>query len=96
MSLKLQRSSKKRAGHAESMQNRTKYTISLGIGCILGVFIFLLANPYYTSSYSGVNSEVKNVVTDCKTSVIKFVPLGAYPEGSEQVISALSYCETLG
>jgi hypothetical protein len=47
----------------------------------------------YTSSYSG--AEVKNVVADCKASVVKFVPLGAYPEGSEQVISALNYCGTL-
>jgi hypothetical protein len=53
-----------------------------------------MANPVYTSSYSG--AEVKNVVADCKASVIKFVPLGAYPEGSEQVISALNYCVTLG
>jgi uncharacterized membrane protein len=93
MSLKLRRSSKKKARHTDFKENTTKYTISLGIGCILGVFIFLLANPIYTSSYSGV--EVKNVVADCKASVVKFVPLGAYPEGSEQVISALNYCETL-
>jgi hypothetical protein len=28
-------------------------TISLAIGCTLGLFIFLMANPVYTSSYSG-------------------------------------------
>ena len=93
MSLKLQRNSKKEVGHADFKENPTKYTISLGIGCMLGVVIFLLANPILTSSYSG--AEVKNVVADCKASVVKFVPLGAYPEGSEQVISALNYCETL-
>ena len=93
MSLKLQRNSKKAVGHADFKENTTKYTISLGIGCILGVVIFLLANPILTSSYSG--AEVKNVVADCKASVVKFVPLGAYPEGSEQFISALNYCETL-
>ena len=80
-------------GHADFKENTNKYTISLGIGCMLGVVIFLLANPILTSSYSG--AEVKNVVADCKASVVKFVPLGAYPEGSEQVISALNYCETL-
>jgi hypothetical protein len=94
MSIKLQRNSKKSASNAEFMGKSTKYTISLGIGCVLGLSIFLLANPIYTSSYSG--AEVKNVVADCKASVVKFVPLGAYPEGSEQVISALNYCGTLG
>jgi hypothetical protein len=94
MSTILQGSSKKDVKHADFMGKWTKYTISLGIGCMLGLFIFLLANPVYTSSYSG--AEVKNVVADCKASVIKFVPLGAYPEGSEQVISALNYCGALG
>jgi uncharacterized membrane protein len=94
MSIKLQRSSKKAARHANFMGKSTKYTISLGIGCVLGLSIFLLANPIYTSSYFG--AEVKNVVADCKASVVKFVPLGAYPEGAEQVISALNYCMNLG
>ena len=93
MSTKLERVSRKDVRHAEFRGNWTKYTISLGIGCVLGLSIFLLVNPIYISSYSG--TEVKNVVADCKASVVKFVPLGAYPEGSEQVISALNYCETL-
>jgi hypothetical protein len=93
MSTKLEGSSRKDVRDADSTGKSTKYTISLGIGCILGLIIYLLANPIYTSSYSG--AEVKNVVADCKASVVKFVPLGAYPEGSEQVISALNYCETL-
>ena len=75
------------------MDKWTRYAIPLGTGCFLGLIIFMLANPIYTSSYTG--AEVKNVVADCKASVVKFVPLGAYPEGSEQVISALNYCETL-
>ena len=87
MSTIFQRISKKDVRHADSMGKWTKC-------CTLGLFIFLLANPIYTSSYSG--AEVKNVVADCKASVVKFVPLGAYPEGSEQVISALNYCVTLG
>jgi hypothetical protein len=94
MSTILQRSSKKDVKHADFMGKWTKYTISLAIGFTLGLFIILLANPVYTSSYSG--AEVKNVVADCKASVIKFVPLGAYPEGPEQVISALNYCGALG
>jgi hypothetical protein len=93
MSIKLQLSSKKNVRHADFMGKWAKYTISLGLGCFLGLVIFLLANPIYSSSYSG--AEVKNVVADCKASVVKFVPLGAYPEGSEQVISALNYCGTL-
>jgi hypothetical protein len=93
MSTKLEGSSRKDVGHADLMGKGSKYTISLGIGFVLGLSIFLLANPIYSSSYSG--AEVNNVVADCKASVIKFVPLGAYPEGSEQVISALNYCGTL-
>jgi hypothetical protein len=94
MSLKIERSTKKEVTHAKSIDKWNKYSLSLGIGCILGLFVFLLTNPFYTSSYSGV--EAKNVVGDCKASVIGFVPIGAYPGGSQQVISALNYCETLG
>ncbi|HEU4446191.1 MAG TPA: hypothetical protein VFR94_16080 [Nitrososphaeraceae archaeon] len=93
MSIKLEGSLRKDEKNANHVGKWNKYTISLAIGCTLGLFIFLLANPIYTSSYSG--AEVKNVVADCKASVIKFVPLGAYPGGSEQVISALDYCATL-
>jgi hypothetical protein len=76
------------------MDKWTRYVISLGTGCFVGLIIFMLGNPIYTSSYTG--AEVKNVVADCKASVVKFAPLGAYPEGSDQVISALNYCGTLG
>jgi hypothetical protein len=93
MSLKIEPSSKKDEAQIKSNDKWNKYLISLGIGCFLGLFIFLVANPFYTSTYSGV--EAKSVVADCKASVIKFVPLGAYPGGSRQVISALNYCETL-
>ena len=44
--------------------------------------------------YSG--PEITDAVSQCKGNVIKFLPLGAYPEGSQQVITALSYCGTLG
>jgi Na+-driven multidrug efflux pump len=94
MSIKLEESSRKDVKHASLMDKWNKYTISLAIGCFLGLVIFLLANPIYTLSYSG--AEVKNVVADCKASVVKFVPLGAYPEGSDQVVAALNYCGTLG
>jgi hypothetical protein len=94
MSLKIERSTKKESTSTKSIGKWNKYSISLGIGCVLGLFIFLMANPLYTSPYPEV--EAKNTVTDCKASVIKFVPLGAYPGGSQQVISALNYCETLG
>jgi hypothetical protein len=94
MSLKIERSTKKESASTRSIGKSNKYSISLGIGCLLGLVIFLLANPLYTSSYPG--AEAKSVVSDCKSSVIKFVPLGAYPGGSQQVMSALNYCETLG
>jgi Na+-driven multidrug efflux pump len=94
MSIKLGESSGKGLKHVNITDMWNKYTISLGIGCFLGLVIFLLANPIYTLSYSG--AEVKSVVADCKASVVKFVPLGAYPEGSDQVMAALNYCGTLG
>jgi hypothetical protein len=94
MSIKLERSLSKEEEHANPMGKWNKYTISLGVGFFLGLVIFILANPIYTSNYSG--AEVKKVVADCKASVVKFVPLGAYPEGSEQVMAALNYCGTLG
>ncbi|MGA8107762.1 MAG: hypothetical protein WB815_14020 [Nitrososphaeraceae archaeon] len=53
-----------------------------------------LANTVYISSYSG--AEIVDVVAKCKGNVIKFVPLGGYPEGSEQVMAALTYSGTLG
>jgi hypothetical protein len=77
MSTKLERTPKKDVKYANSMDKWIRYTISLGIGCFLGLFIFLLANPFYTSSYSG--AEVKNVVANCKASVVEFVPLGSIP-----------------
>ena len=76
------------------MGKLARYTISLGISCFLGLSIFLAANTVYTSSYSG--PEVRDVVSQCEENVFKFVPVGAYPGGSQQVISALNYCGTLG
>jgi hypothetical protein len=55
------------------------YIISCGIGCILGLSVFLTVSAVYIWIDSG--EEVKNVVADCKDTVIKFVPLGAYPGG---------------
>jgi hypothetical protein len=94
MSLNIERSIKRENTRTKSNGKWSNYSISLGIGCVLGLLIFLMANPLYTSTLPDV--EAKNIVTDCKASVIKFVPLGAYPGGSQQVMSALNYCETLG
>ncbi len=77
MSIKLEESSGKEVKHVNLMDKWNKYTISLEIGCFLGLVIFL--PPIYTLSYSG--AEVKSVVADCKASVVKFVPMGAYPRG---------------
>ena len=76
-----------------TIDKRYLYIISCGIGCILGLSVFLMVSAVYTSTDSG---EVKNVVADCKENVIIFVPLGAYPGGSQHVKAALNYCETLG
>jgi hypothetical protein len=94
MSEKLELSPRKDVKSANLMDNRTRYTISLGIGCLLGLSAFLMVSAINTWSYP--EAEVRNVVADCKASVIEFVPLGAYPGGSQQVITALNYCGTLG
>ncbi|MFY9564777.1 MAG: hypothetical protein WAQ29_00350 [Nitrososphaeraceae archaeon] len=39
--------------------------------------------------------EISDPVTVCKTGVIKYTPLGAYPEGYYQVKAALAYCDSL-
>jgi hypothetical protein len=93
MSEKLELSPRKDVKSANLMDNMTRYTISLGIGCLLGLSVFLMVSAINTSY---PEAEGRNVVADCKASVIEFVPLGAYPGGSQQVITALNYCGTLG
>jgi hypothetical protein len=93
MSKRLELSSRKRIGLPDFIDKWHLHIISLGIGCILGLSVFLTVSAVYTSADP---AEVKSVVDDCKSSVIKFVPLGAYPGSSKQVMSALNYCETLG
>jgi hypothetical protein len=39
--------------------------------------------------------KVSDSVTPCKAGVIKYVPLGAYPGGYDQVKAALAYCDSL-
>jgi hypothetical protein len=72
------------------MNKFARYAISLVIGCFWGLGILLVANTVYTSSYSW--PETKDVAAKCKGNVIEFVPLGAYPGGSQQVMLALDYC----
>jgi len=94
MSIKLEGSSRMNGMSVIFTDKWMGYTISLGIGCFLGLSIFLMVTTLYTAIYT--EAEVNNVVGDCKASVLKYVPIGAYPEGSGQVIAALSYCGTLG
>jgi hypothetical protein len=93
MSEKLELSPRKDVKSANPANNSARYTISLGIGCFLGLSIFLLAT---TLTWSYPEAESRNVVAECKATVIEFVPVGAYPGGSQQVIAALNYCGTLG
>lgn len=84
----------------------TKTVISLSLGFIAGLSLFLLINTIYTapspllSSALPISSqsapEPVNAVALCKEGVIKYTPLGAYPGGSGQVIAALNYCNSLG
>lgn len=93
MSERLELGSGKNIRLANPIDKWHLYVISCGLGCILGLSVFLTASVVYIQTNSG---EVKNVVADCKETVIKFVPLGAYPGGSQHVKAALNYCETLG
>jgi hypothetical protein len=94
MSIRLELSSKKNIRLANPSEKWNLYIISCGLGCILGLSVFFTVSTGYISTDSG--GEVKNVVADCKETVIKFVPLGAYPGGSQHVKAALNYCGTLG
>jgi hypothetical protein len=85
----------------------TKTVISLSLGFIAGLSIFLLINTIYTSPSPMVPSspaisptsqsatDPVDAVALCKAGVIKYTPLGAYPGGSDDVIAALNYCNSL-
>ena len=94
MSIKLEIPPRKGVTSVNFSDKWVKYTISLGIGLFLGLSIFFMVTSLYTSSL--VEAESRSVVADCKASVLKYVPIGAYPRGSQQVIAALNYCGTLG
>lgn len=93
-STKLEVPSKKGVNSVNFTDKWVKYAISLGIGFFLGLSIFFMVTTLYAPSL--VEAEARGVVADCKASVLKYVPIGAYPEGSQQVIAALNYCGTLG
>ena len=88
-----------------------KTVISLSIGFLAGLSLFLLINTLYTSSSPPApspstlslpsqsalnNAEPVDAVALCKAGVIKYTPLGAYPGGSDDVKAALNYCNSLG
>ena len=85
-----------------------KTVISLSIGFLAGVSLFLLINTLYTSSPPPAPSPSApplssqsapgpvDSVALCKAGVIKYTPLGAYPGGSDDVKAALNYCNSLG
>ena len=88
-----------------------KTVISLSIGFLVGLSLFLLINTLYTSSSPPApspstlslpsqsalnNAEPVDAVALCKAGVIKYTPLGAYPGGSDDVKAALNYCNNLG
>jgi hypothetical protein len=88
----------------EKEENKVRFTnkftitlISLAVGCFVGLSISLFSIADYTdpllSSYS--TTETNDGVGMCKNNVIKYVPLGAYPEGQAQVKAALNYCDSL-
>ncbi|HEY6404620.1 MAG TPA: hypothetical protein VIX38_00910 [Nitrososphaeraceae archaeon] len=57
----------------------------------------LLTGPMAFTWNPDSASEVKVVdsVSVCKTNVLKYTQLGAYPEGYNQVKAALAYCNSL-
>ena len=85
-----------------------KTVISLSIGFLVGLSLFLLINTLYTPSsppapsssalppLSQSAADPVDAVALCKAGVIKYTPLGAYPGGSDDVKAALNYCNSLG
>jgi hypothetical protein len=39
--------------------------------------------------------NVLDPVSACKAGIVKYAPLGAYPEGFYQVKAAFAYCDSL-
>ena len=84
--------------------------ISLSIGLVAGLAIFLVINAsliasfppapspssLLTTSSESTAEPVVDAVALCKAGVIKYTPLGAYPGGSDEVKAALNYCNSLG
>jgi hypothetical protein len=88
----------------EKEENKVRFTnkftvtvISLAVGCIIGLSISLLSIADYTAPLFSLYSttETNDGVGMCKNNVIKYAPLGAYPEGHEQAKAALHYCDSL-
>jgi hypothetical protein len=85
-----------------------RIVISMSIGFIAGLSLFLVINTIFAapllpmpsspsvlpvSSHSA--AEDGEAVALCKAGVIKYTPLGAYPGGSDDVKAALNYCDNL-
>ena len=78
-----------------------KTVISLSIGFLAGLSLFLLVNTLYTSSSPPAPSpstlplpsqsaaDPVDAVALCKAGVIKYTPLGAYPGGSDDVKASI-------
>jgi hypothetical protein len=60
----------------------------------LGLSLYLLAIDVYSISTLEYSPEI-SPDTICKENIIKYAPLGAYPEGQEQVKAAFAYCNSL-
>jgi hypothetical protein len=84
-----------------------RIVISMSIGFVAGLSLFLVINtnfaaplpPMPSSPVLPVSShsvaEDGEAVAFCKAGVIKYTPLGAYPGGSDDVKAALNYCDNL-
>lgn len=71
--------------------------IIIGTAAISLLSLSLLTGPMAFTWSPEQTAVVKVVdsVSVCKTNVLKYTQIGAYPEGYNQVKAALAYCNSL-
>lgn len=69
------------------------------ITCIVSISLLSLSlmtgTGFMATTKMSSAVKVSDPVTPCKAGVIKYVPLGGYPGGYDQVKAALDYCDSL-
>ena len=67
--------------------------------CIVSIsllsFSLITGTGFTTTTKMSPAIKVSDPVAPCKANVMKYVPIGAYPGGYNQVKAALAYCDSL-